>query len=105
MCYAVWLGLVVATIWVALQVRANLTQPLPFTGLDFRVIRVISIVSAIIVGFIALVSIIVLEHLLRTGLTKNRFWPRVVRIVIIEVVVLALSYALNFLVLRVLLHA
>ncbi|MCL5994941.1 MAG: hypothetical protein M1546_02660 [Chloroflexi bacterium] len=104
MCYAVWFCLAIATIGLALQVRVNLIQqPLPFSGIDFRVVRLISVVSAIVIGFVALIAIIYLEHFLHTGLKKNRFWPRVMRVVIIEAVVLGLSYAANFLILRALL--
>lgn len=100
-CYAVWVCLAIATIWLALQVKFNLIdQPLPFSGLDFRVVRVITDVGTILMGFITLVVIILMEHFLRTALVKNRFWSRVIRFVIIEAIVLGLSYAGNILLLK-----
>jgi hypothetical protein len=100
-CYAVWICLAVAAIWLAVQVKFNLLdQPLPFSGLDYRVVRVITDASTIIMGFITLVIIILMEHFLRLALTKSRFWPVAIRIVIIEAIVLALSYAGNLLLLK-----
>ncbi|MCL5995971.1 MAG: hypothetical protein M1546_07935 [Chloroflexi bacterium] len=104
MCYAVWFCLAIASIWLALQVRVYLIQqPLPFSGIDFRVVRLITIVSTILIGFVVLIAIIFLEHYLRTGLVKNRFWPRVIRVVVIQAIVLVVSYAANLLMMKVLL--
>jgi hypothetical protein len=100
-CYAVWLCLSVATIFLALQVWTNLIrQPLPFSGLDFRVVSTIYQASLLVMGFLVLILILVQEHALRTGLAKNRFWPRVAKFAIAEAVVLGLSYVANFLILR-----
>jgi len=105
-CYAVWLCLSVATIFVALQVWTNLIrQPLPFSGLDFRVVSTIYQASLLIMGFVVLILILVQEHALRTGLSKNRFWPRVIKFAIADAVALGLSYVANYVIIRLILPA
>ena len=57
-------------IWLLVQGQINLIMPFRLSGIDYRMVSVINNTSWIILGFIALVLIIVLEHYLRTGLEK-----------------------------------
>jgi hypothetical protein len=100
-CYVVWVILAVATVWIGLQIRVNLIQmPLPFSGLDSRVVRVIEDATLIITGFILLVTMILLEHGLRTGLTNGRFWRRVASSIIALAILLGVSYGANILLMK-----
>jgi hypothetical protein len=94
-CYIIWIILAVGTIFLILQVRSNLMTPVVMLPIDPRTVIVINDVSTIIFGFIALVSIIIMEYILRTGLVKRNFWPRVARVIIILAVVLGLSYVIQ----------
>lgn len=105
MCYMVYLVLAGLTVWFSLQVRTNLiSMPLAFAGLDNRMVRLLDNVSLIVVGFIVLMVIILMEHLLRTRLKRNKFWPLVARIVAIEAIVIAFSYVANFMLMKFILH-
>ena len=100
LCYAIWIVLSVGTIWLGQQVRVNLIQyPLPFSGINYWVVGAINQASFFISGLITLVAILVMEHYMRRGVEKGKFWPRVLRIVIILAVVLGLSYAANWIML------
>ncbi len=104
-CYVIYVVLAAATVWFALQVRTNLIgMPLLFTGLDYRMVHLLDNVSVILMGLAVLLFIIVMEHLLRTRLQKNKFWPMVARIVAFDVIVIAFSYAGNFVLMKILLH-
>jgi hypothetical protein len=95
LCYIIWIVLAIGTVFLVLQVRANLMTPLVMLPIDPRTVIVINDVTTIIFGFFALISIIVMEHLLRTGLAKRNFWPRVARVLIILALVLGLSYVVQ----------
>jgi hypothetical protein len=105
MCYVVYLVLAGLTVWFSLQVRTNLiSMPLAFTGLESPMVRLLDNVSLIVMGFIVLLIIISMEHLLRTRLKKNKFWPLVARIIAIEAIVIAFSYVANFMLMKIILH-
>ena len=103
-CYVVWFCLAVMTIWLLLQVQTNLMIPLRLSGMDYRQVTVINDVTLILMGFAALIVIILLEHLLRTSLRTRRFWTRVARTIVIEAIVLGISYAVIYLLPKVLLR-
>lgn len=105
LCYIIWFALAGSMIWLLVQGQINLIMPFRLSGIDYRMVSVINNTSWIILGFIALVLIIVLEHYLRTGLEKGRFWSRVARSIIVEAIVLAVVYIGAPLLLKVLLVA
>ncbi len=105
LCYVIYLALAGATVWFSLQVRVNvIAMPLAFTGLDYRLVHLLDNVSLLLTGLVVLLIIIVMEHLMRTRLQKNKFWPIVARIVAAEAIVIAFSYVANFVLMKMVLH-
>ncbi len=94
-CYAIWLCMAVATIFLAMQVRANLLTPVFLLPIDPRTLIVVNDATIFTFGIVALISILVMEYLLRTGLTRHNFWPRVARLIVILAIVLGLSYGVQ----------
>ena len=96
LCYAIWIVLSVVTIWLGQQVRVNLIQhPMPFSGINYWTVGAMNQVSFLVSGLLTLIGILVMEHYLRRGIEKGKFWPRVLRVVIILAVVLGVSYLAN----------
>lgn len=95
-CYVVWMCLSAMTLWLLLQVRTNLVQPLIFFGLDPRAFIIIDRFSLIVMALIVVAAVFLIENALRISLLKNSFWLRVVRILTLEAIVLVASYILQF---------
>ncbi|MCS7061163.1 MAG: hypothetical protein RMN25_08335 [Anaerolineae bacterium] len=96
LCYTVWIILAGITIWLGQQVRVNLIQhPLPFSGINYWVVGAINQVSFFVSGLLTLIGILVMEHYLRRGIEKQKFWPRVARVIVILAVLLGASYVAN----------
>ncbi len=92
LCYVIWLIVAGTTIWLILQAQINMMLPLRLSGIDARMITFINDASLILVGVIALVVIILLEHYLRVGVDKGQFWPRVARAITIEAIMMGVVY-------------
>lgn len=96
LCYAVWTALSAITVWLGQQVRVNLIQhPMPFSGVNYWVVGAVNQISFFVSGLLTLIAILVMEHYLRRGVEKQNFWPRVLRVAIILIVVLGASYLAN----------
>jgi hypothetical protein len=102
LCYALWIVMAAGTVYLLLQVQINLITPIRLTSIDYRMVSVINLFTIFITGVIGLVTIILLEHFLRTRLGTRKFWPTVARTVVIEAIILAVSYAIMYILPRIL---
>ena len=95
-CYAVWLVLSAMIIWLMVQLRLNLLDISLVLNLGPWVQLLIDRWSFLVLGLLALGAIVVLEHALRTGLAKKRFWPRAAYAFFAVAIALGFSYAFLF---------
>ncbi|HEU5013747.1 MAG TPA: hypothetical protein VFT66_14580 [Roseiflexaceae bacterium] len=94
-CYALWLGLAVLALWLIFQIQAamfDLAIAFRFNPWQVRALDQFGIVT---MGLIWLVCIFILEHWLRQGMLKQRLWRRAALVLVVEVVVLGLCYAVQ----------
>ncbi len=94
-CYAVWVCLAIGSVYLVLQVRANIMTPIFLMRIDPRTLILINDATVFVFGILALIYILVMEYVLRTGVMRKNFWPRVARLVVILAVILGLSYAVQ----------
>jgi len=95
-CYAVWLVLSAMIIWLMVQLRLNLLDITLLLNLGPWAHLLIDRWGLVVLGILAMGAIVVLEHYLRTGLAKKRFWPRAAYAFFIMAIALAFSYAFLF---------
>jgi hypothetical protein len=95
-CYVVFVPVAVLAVWTMLQLRVNLLdlmgilRPHPFITIA------IDKFGVFVLAVLGLAALVVIEHLLRTGLERDQFWPRALRIAIFLATVLAMSYGLQY---------
>lgn len=95
-CYAVWLCLAAMSIWLLLTVRNNLSLAYAFTEPHPFAMHAFQNFSFVIMALVIVVALYLIEHYVRTGLKKDVFWPRVAKVVVIEFIVLVLSFGAQF---------
>jgi hypothetical protein len=96
LCYGVWLVLSAGIIWLMIEGRINLLDLALLLQLGPWVLMAIDRFGILLLGVICLSVIIFLEHYLRTGMLRGQFWPRVGRVLLVELVLLAFTYAFQF---------
>ncbi|MCL5995840.1 MAG: hypothetical protein M1546_07260 [Chloroflexi bacterium] len=96
LCYSLWLVLSAGVIWLMIQTRLNLLDIVLLFRLGPWLLTTIDRFGILFLGVISMGIIVFLEHYLRTGMQRNQFWTRLVRIMFIEAVLLAFSYAFQF---------
>lgn len=88
-CYVIWLAYGALSLWTVLQVRNALLGLLPVIGP--WVMGAVDKFGILILGLIALIWVLYLEHYLRTGVDVGRFWRRVLIAGAGQVIVLAVA--------------
>jgi hypothetical protein len=94
-CYAFWLAFSVLSFWTILQYRNATLTLLPIIGP--WMMGAVDKFGLLLFGLIALVWVLYIEHYLRQGIELGVFWQRVLRVGLIQLVVLGIAYALQFL--------
>jgi hypothetical protein len=103
LCYIFWILLAGSTIWLLIDAQSNLMLPVRLNVENPSVVTIINYTSLVLIGFTALFFIILLEHYLRIGVDKGKFWPRLARAIILEAIIVAIAYIAAPLLVRVLL--
>jgi hypothetical protein len=94
-CYLLWLGYGALSLWTILEYRDALLGLLPILGP--WVMGAVDKFGLLILGLLALIWVLYLEHYLRTGIEQDKFWSRVLRASIIQIGVLVMAQALKLL--------
>jgi hypothetical protein len=94
-CYAIWLALSALGIWLIYAARPVLFSLAIWLRLDPWQVQALDNFSVVTMGLIWLVGILLLEHLLRQGVEKNRLWVRAARAFVIEALALGLCYGVQ----------
>ena len=95
LCYAIWIALSLFAFWVGWQFRTNLMDLLYVLRAHPFVVSAVDKFGLVILAIFALGYIIGLEHYFRVGLEKGKFWPRALKVAVIELVALVISTALQ----------
>jgi hypothetical protein len=96
-CYAFWIALSAAGVWLMLELRSTLILLAIWLRLNPWAPRAIDQFGTVILGLLLLMGIILLEHYLRRGLEKQQLLRRAARVGLFVAVALGLSYALRLL--------
>lgn len=91
-----WLIVSALAFWILLQLRVNLLDLFVALGLDPWAMSAVDKFGTVIFGLGWLVAVLIAEMWLRRGVAKNRLWSRLARLFGLEVLILALSYGLQF---------
>ena len=94
-CYAIWIALSLFAFWVGWQFRNNLMDLLAVIRPHPFVIAAVDKFGLVVLAILAIGFVIAVEHYFRTGLEKRKFWPRAIKIAVIEGVAFVISTALQ----------
>jgi hypothetical protein len=94
-CYLLWFGFSACTIWTILQFRNAMLRLLPVVG-PWNM-GAVDKFGLLLIALIALVWIFFVEAYLRGGVEANTFWPRVLRVTLIQLLVLGVAYGFQLL--------
>ena len=100
LCYLLWLGVGVVSVWTALQFREALLLLLPIVGP--WVMGAVDKFGLLILGLAAIVWIFFVEDHLRSGVQSGKFPRRVLRVALIQAIALGIAYALQLVMLLIL---
>lgn len=103
LCYVIWILMAGTSIWLLIDAQSNMMLFVRMSASNPAMVTVINDTSLIVLGFAALAFIILLEHYLRIGVEKGKFWPRLARAIMLEAIILAVAYIGAPILLRVLL--
>jgi hypothetical protein len=98
-CYASWLGLCALGAYLLLQLRHNLLDVAAYLGATRWSLPAIHHFGVVVLGLLWLGAIFVMEDYLRRGIKHNDLLRRVSKLLFIQVVILACSFALSHLIL------
>ena len=96
-CYSLWLLLSALTVWTVLQLRLNVIDLVFVLRVNPWATRSLDTTATLLLGIVALAVIVFLETYLREGVGRGALWPRVRRAGVPLLAVLAVSYALRWL--------
>lgn len=96
-CYGLWIGLSALGIWAMLYLRTDIILLVMVLNPGPWILYAVNIWSILLLGLLWLGGVVLLEHYLRKGLQKNRFWRRVMRVFLLEAIIFGLAYGLRFL--------
>jgi hypothetical protein len=94
-CYILWFGYGALSLWTILQYRDALLGLLPIIGP--WIMGAVDKFGLLFLGLLALIWVLYMEHYLRTGVEEDKFWPRVLRVTVIQFVVLGIAEGLKLL--------
>lgn len=100
LCYLIWLGFGVVSVWTVLQFREALLLLLPIIGP--WAMGAVDKFGLVILGLAAIVWIFYIEDHLRSGVQRGTFPRRAVRVALIQAVALGIAYGLQLLMLLIL---
>lgn len=94
-CYVFWFAYGALSVWTILQYRDAILGLLPVIGP--WVMGAVDKFGILLLGLLALIWVLYLEHYLRTGVENGRFWRRVIIAGIGQGIVLAVALGLQIL--------
>jgi len=90
-----WLMTSALGFWILLQLRINLLDIFVALNLNRWAMGAVDKFGIVILGLGWLIAVVLAEYWLRGGVKRNRLWPRLLRLLGIEVLLLAASYGLQ----------
>lgn len=93
LCYVLWALYGVLSLWTILEYRDAVLGLLPIIGP--WVMGAVDKFGILLFGLLALIWILYIENYLRTGIEEGKFWPRVLRVTIAQIAVLAIAQGLK----------
>jgi hypothetical protein len=97
-CYVLWIGLAALGVWLIFAARAALIDLSFWLRLDPWQLHAVDNFGVVTLGLIWLVGILLLEHLLRQGVLKQRLRVRATRAFVIVALLLGLCYVVQALI-------
>ena len=94
-CYLLWFAFSAVTVWTMLQFRNALLGWLPVVGP--WVMTAMDKFGVLFLGLFAMGWIFFMEDYLRSGVAAGKLWPRMLRLALIQIIVLAVAYGLQLL--------
>lgn len=91
-----WLIVSGLAFWILLELRVNLLDIFVALELNPWAMGAVDKFGIVVLGLGWLIVAMVTEHLLRQSVLRNRLWPLLTRLIGLEVLILALSYGLQF---------
>lgn len=95
-CYAIWLGLCAALLWLLIQLRANILDFVYLFGARSAMVRFIDSLAVIPLALIVVGVGIRLEHALRDSVREDRLWVQARKAALVIGAAIALSALLHF---------
>jgi hypothetical protein len=96
LCYTIFLMLVGLALFILFRVRSDIIVVAFWMGYNQVIVKGISNLGVMIAGIIILGGVIFMEDHLRKGVENGLFWKRALRLVVIELGIIALSYLIYF---------
>jgi hypothetical protein len=94
-CYAIWLALCAALLWLFLQLRTNVIDFAYLFGASEAMVRFLDAVAVIPLALILVGAGIWLEGALRDSVREGRLWAQAAKSALVVVGVIAASYLLH----------
>jgi hypothetical protein len=104
-CYAIWLGLCAALLWLLIQLRTNILDFLYLFGATPAMVRFVDSLAVIPLALIIVGAGIWLEHALRDGVSDGKLWVRAGKAALVIGAAIAISALLHFAVVTIRLSA
>jgi hypothetical protein len=101
LCYTIFLVLVGLALYILFRVRSDIIVIGFWLGYNQVIVKGISNLGVMITGIIILGSVIFMEDHLRKGVENGLLWKRALRLVLIELGIIALTYLVYFVVLQI----
>lgn len=83
------------------RVRMNVVQIAYLSGMNSVQVKGISNMVILFTGVLLLVGIVVSEDYMRKGVELGKMWTRALRVFIVEAVLLAISFSLYFIIMKI----
>ena len=104
-CYAIWLGLCAALLWLLIQLRTNILDFLYLFDASPAMVRFVDSLAVIPLALIIVGVGIWLEHALRDGVSDGKLWVRAGKAALVIGAAIAISALLHFAVVTIRLSA
>ncbi|GIV77758.1 hypothetical protein FKZ61_011380 [Litorilinea aerophila] len=96
-CYGAWLVTAGLALWLMLLLRINLLDLSMWLDVGPWVMGAVDKFGIVLLGLFWLIAAMAMEAYFRLGVSKGQLWPRVGRVLGVEVLLIALSYLLQWL--------
>ena len=94
-CYVLCIAFTLAGAWLIFEARPAMFALAARLRLNPWQVRAVDEFSVVTLGLIWLIGILWMEHYLRQGVPRNRLWRRAARVLLIEVVVWCIFFAMR----------